>query len=424
MKNKVHYLFILLVTFIFFGCKDEENGTKMEVPYDPSKPVEVSTFMPDSGGLTTKFVVKGKNFGTDISKIKVIFNENKEATIIASNGETIYCLVPKQPAGDNKVSVVVENNRIDLDKTFHYTAVELVSTITGQTGVGGYVDGPLLTARFNRIPGVGVLTGNNILLCEGYDNRVRLASIDDNVVTTLYSGNNFVKPAVTKDRKKAYVISKIAPHVVFCFSQDALWAPKTIARKIEGVTGEIWAAALDDDEKYLYFRDHYGKFGRIEIANPLNVEILNQNCGAVDLTVSYLAFNSVDQHFYLSVQNSQGIYRISKDGKTVEQYVGFNGIGNVNGPRQEAVLRNPTGMTFDSEGNLYFCDSMGFVIRKVDFATGYCSTIAGTYNKGGGDDGEPLKATLNYPYDIAVDDEDNFYISQTWGCSLRKLAIE
>ena len=54
------------------------------------------------------------------------------------------------------------------------------------------------------------------------------------------------------------------------------------ASLLKTVDGDIYACAMDDEEKFLYFRDHKGRFGRMEIANPDNVEILNENCGTVD----------------------------------------------------------------------------------------------------------------------------------------------
>lgn len=433
MKNN-RFLVVLCMVFAAFAslssCSDKDDKTSGGgTEHDPNLPVEVTGFMPELGGFRTKCIIKGKNFGTDKSKVKVFFAGDREATVIGLDGETIYCLAPKQETGNSSVAVEVNGKKIDVkDKVFAYTAVEQVSTVSGQTGTSGYIDGTLTEARFTYMTGVGALINNNLIISEGHPgnsgHRLRLVSLSENKVITLDNGRDFCKPAVTKDKKRAYVITLKEPHAVLFFDQASLWAPETLTRSINGFSGQIWAATLDDEDRYLYFRDSKGKLGRLDTTNPSNVEVLNEACGAADKDISYLAFNRVDQHFYMTVQNSQGIYRISKDGKIVEQYAGFNGVGNADGPRLDATMNNPVGLAFDNEGNLYCTESSGFVIRKIGLKDGYCVTVAGKYGKAGGEDGLPLASIFSYPYDITNDGEGNFYIVEGWGCLLRKFAIE
>ena len=128
----------------------------------------------------------------------------------------------------------------------------------------------------------------------------------------------------------------------------------------------------------------------------------------------------------MTVQNAHGVYKISKDGQTVEQFAGFNGVGSMDGPRMSASFRNPTGMAFDVDGNMYITDSMGFTIRKIGHADGMVTTVAGIYNKADNNkvEGLPSEVTFTYPYDISVDDDGNFYIIEGWGSDVRKFAIE
>lgn len=427
--------FVLLLVG-FLSCKEDysfRNAAMDGIPFDPNKPVEVGTIMPDSGGYKTPFVIEGSNFGTDISKIKVIFsgeNTTRVAPLVRSNGELIYGIMPKLDNGLNEVRVEIEGLEKVMSPTrFSYTKVEQVTTVAGKNGVAGYVDGTLVESRFGNILGMNVVTGNNLIICEGKHNRVRMLSVDENKVSTLMTGYNFGHPAVTKDGTTAYVVAIGSPHIVFRFAQKDSWTGKkmvsSIIDKEKGlIDGDIYACVLDDEEKYLYFRDHKGRFARLEIADPVNVEILNEKCGDVDKQISYIAWNPVDKCFYMTVQNAQGIYKVSNDGKQVEPYAGFNGIGGEDGPRLNASFRNPTGMAFDADGNMYVTDSMGFIIRKINRIDGLVTTVAGQYNKNGGDDGLPLDARFNYPYDICIDDEGSFYIGLSHGCSVRKYAVE
>lgn len=429
-KTKAAILLALLglIPLGFVACSEDYKFEPAPIPgvaFDPSKPVEVAGIFPDSGGYLTPFIIKGSNFGTDTAKIKVYFNGTRLATIVSSNGTTLYGITPKQENGDNRITVAIDGKEpVTGDKTYHYTKVERVSTVAGKSGAGGYVDGNPIDARFNYMYGVNVLVGNNLVVCEGRNGRVRMVSEADNKVSTLFTGANFGHPAVTKDRKRFFIVQIQKPHNVYSFDQAGSWNAKRLTGALSDFTGDIYSCALDDDEKYLYFRDHQGKLGRMEIANPENVEVMNTACGNVDKNVSYLVWSKYDKCFYLSLQNAMGIYKVSHDGKTVEQYAGFNGVGGQDGPKATASFKNPTGMAFDFDGNMYITDSMGFTIRKINHTDGMVTTVAGQYNKGGGTDGLPLEATFSYPYDISVDDDGNFYLIEGWGCTVRKYAIE
>jgi len=52
---------LLLLLLILVSCNDDD--TSPGAVRDPSLPVHLDTFMPDSGGIRTKFIVKGFNLG-------------------------------------------------------------------------------------------------------------------------------------------------------------------------------------------------------------------------------------------------------------------------------------------------------------------------------------------------------------------------
>ena len=59
--------------------------------------------MPDSGGIRTKFIVKGSNFGEDKSQVKVYFKDEvgneREALVLGVKPDVIYAQVPSKPEG-------------------------------------------------------------------------------------------------------------------------------------------------------------------------------------------------------------------------------------------------------------------------------------------------------------------------------------
>ena len=77
-------------------------------------------------------------------------------------------------------------------------------------------------------------------------------------------------------------------------------------------------------------------------------------------------------------------------------------------------LFGPTGITFDSSGNLYIADYFNYVIREVNASSGLISTVAGDNSLGAGfagDLGPALSAQLSRPAGVAVDSAGNMYIA-------------
>ncbi len=422
-----HIKFLLWgIVFLLASCKDDSS---VGIKYDSSQPIELTSFMPDSGGIRTKFIVEGSNFGTEDSIVKVLFSEDeKEATVIGVNNERIYCLVPKESGGDNIVKVVVDEDTVSFgeDNTFKYTVAENVSTIVGVSGEGGSDDGILSDGRVQRTFGIAAVEGGDLLTFETYSGTVRYIAIEDNAISTIQTGFYGGQPAISQDRQTLYSIGYSAgEHKVYKYTYENLWEPEIVVSGISESTTSIFSCALDDTEEWLYFRDVAGQFGRLEIANPSNVEILNTDVGTVSSgNYVYLTYSPVDDCFFLAVQSTQGIYKISKDGQTIDEYIGFNGLGTTNAQREDCKLYNPVGVTVDSEGNLYWCDSSSFTIRKFNRKSEYVSTIAGIAGTAGGDNGEPLESSFSYPYCMNADEEDNFFIGESWGCTIRELAIE
>ena len=70
----------------------------------------------------------------------------------------------------------------------------------------------------------------------------------------------------------------------------------------------------------------------------------------------------------------------------------------------QASLNMPHEIQFDAAGHLYIAERDNHVIRKVDARTGLMSTLAGTATAGfSGDGGPAARAQLRQPHSIAVD---------------------
>jgi sugar lactone lactonase YvrE len=115
-------------------------------------------------------------------------------------------------------------------------------------------------------------------------------------------------------------------------------------------------------------------------------------------------FIAMREHNIISRIDTKGMMtRYAGSGKS-----GFSGDG---GQATNASFRVPAGLAFDLEGNLYIADRENHRVRKVD-TKGYISTFAGIGEAGfSGDEGPAVKARLNLPSGVVVDKKGNLYIS-------------
>jgi streptogramin lyase len=105
-------------------------------------------------------------------------------------------------------------------------------------------------------------------------------------------------------------------------------------------------------------------------------------------------------------------------GNGIAGYSGDGGLGT------NAKISYPMGITLDTNGNLYICDTGNYVIRRVDAVTGEISTFAGTGTFGyTGDGGLATSAKITYPYAVATDASDNVYIADYYNAVIRKVTI-
>jgi len=128
-----------------------------------------------------------------------------------------------------------------------------------------------------------------------------------------------------------------------------------------------------------------------------------------------------DGNLYIADSDNHRIRKVS--GGTISTIAGsgqvypqsngsFSGDG---GLATSANLSFPSGVAFDSDGNLLIADTGNSAIRLLNTTTGDISTVAGTPTKQGfgGDTGLATSALLSGPLGIAADQSGNFYISDT-----------
>ncbi|HEY6083887.1 MAG TPA: hypothetical protein VIU63_00740 [Nitrospira sp.] len=87
-----------------------------------------------------------------------------------------------------------------------------------------------------------------------------------------------------------------------------------------------------------------------------------------------------------------------------------------------ASLSRPSSMAIDGEGNIYITDSDNHLVRRWDRVSERLERVAGVgVPRDGGDGGSAREAGLNYPFGVAVNDEGDVFIADTFNHRIRKI---
>jgi sugar lactone lactonase YvrE len=150
---------------------------------------------------------------------------------------------------------------------------------------------------------------------------------------------------------------------------------------------------------------------------------------ATSAQISYPGGVAVDKQGNVYIGEYSG-YRIRKiaAGSGLISTICGNGTWGYNGdsiPAAAAIIREVSGITTDTAGNVYFSDLGNAMVRKIDISTGIIMTLAGTGVSGyNGDSARVDTAQLNFPYGLAVDVSGNFvYVADKGNLRVRKVDI-
>lgn len=426
--------FLLLIV----GCNEDKKSTA----FDPNQPVKFTEFMPDSGGIRTKFIVKGSNFGEDKSQVKVYFKDKvgneREALVLGVKPDVIYAQVPKQAGGESHVRVEIAGKEAELsssERTFKYIVASSVSTVVGKAKEPGNKDGTLGETTFTTPKFVAVDNDDNIFIFD-FNGRTRLSSIEQNKTITLLDGM-FIGQPVFLDEERKYLFSSCTNGSFGCFLFDAnvSWIADRMGQLVPN-GGWVQSVVLDPvDSTFVIYRQETGQL----LTQPFdkNKKTLSPNktkqIGTLydGGTNGLCAYNPVDKYVYCVLHSKSAVYRfkLTRDADgwpaldgDIDEYIPGAGAGFRDGDVQEAQFNEPRGIAIDKEGNLYIADVSNHRIRKVDTKLNIVTTIAG--GEKGYKDGDPLESQFNQPWGVFLDKNEFLYIADSENHCIRKLAIE
>ena len=136
---------------------------------------------------------------------------------------------------------------------------------------------------------------------------------------------------------------------------------------------------------------------------------------------SGVAYDSTGDLF-LADANNHVVREVSAAGViTTIAGTGTAGFGGDGGPATSAYLDTPTGVAVDASGTIYIADSHNHRVREVSGGT--ITTVAGTGTAGFSGDGAAASAAqLALPSAVAIDASGNLYIADTNNNRVRKVA--
>lgn len=135
-----------------------------------------------------------------------------------------------------------------------------------------------------------------------------------------------------------------------------------------------------------------------------------------------------DNDLYISVADLGHIYKYSVDTQTCEKVTG--GIYQLyqDGTLEGALFNHPGQICMDKNSNIYVADQYNCCIRKIDLKAGQVTTVAGKAEQLGGIqghvDGPVDEALFDDPTGIAISEDGVIYVSEKDNHGIRRIATE
>lgn len=129
---------LALLSFGLTACEGTANiedyiETHEASPFDPSKPVTITRFTPESGGVGQQIVIYGTNFGNDPEIVDLKIG-GKQAVVVSCGGNALYTFAPSKCfRGDIELTIGEEGHKqsCTAEKKFEYERKMVVGTLCG-----------------------------------------------------------------------------------------------------------------------------------------------------------------------------------------------------------------------------------------------------------------------------------------------------
>lgn len=270
---------------------------------------------------------------------------------------------------------------------------QLVLTIAGQLDSTGAVNGPALQAHFNNPHGIAVDGSGNIYVADRFGHRIRKITPGGTVSTLAGSGNQGTANGQGTNAEFNEPWGLCADSIGNVYVADTR---NNKIRKID-VNGNVTNFAGTGN-----FGASNGPALSSTFGNPTGIEI-DESTGII----------------YVADHLTHIIRKIDPAGNVTTLAGTAFLTGTANGQGAAARFNRPYGLELDNNGNIIIADEWNHLIRRVT-PTGLVTTIAGNGTLGS-QDGTGAAAMFNYPWDVAVDDNDDIYVADGFNNTIRKI---
>ena len=321
---------------------------------------------------------------------------------------------PNDVAVDGAGNVyVVDSDNYTIRKI---TPAGVTTTLAGQPGYTGNVDGPGSSARFGSSYRIAVDGGGNIYVSDSANNSVRKVS-PDGTVSTLAT-RIFGPDGIAADPAgNVYVVAQDASSILKITPQGAVSTLATLP-----TLGRVLAI---DPAGNCYV----GELTAIRKVAPDGTSAVfagNETVsGSTNGTGTDARFQELDGISYDSTQHrlvvvDAGYVRQISAAGVVSALAGTPGaVGSQDGAGSAAQFFNPEGVTVDGSGNIYVPDTFNSTIRKVS-SGGVVTTFAGVTSRGNNVGTGPL-ARFFEVQGAACDANGNVYVTDPFSAAIRKV---
>lgn len=426
--------FAICGSLLLTACTKNKTSEAV-AKFDPSKPVMLNRFTPDSGGVGTQMIIYGDNFGSDASIVKVFINGVPAPVVGVKNG-SIFVLIPSQAGeGPVKVKVGADANMKEVSSTtnFNYLFNPVVGTLAGFTDKDGrtaIVDGDIKKAQFEEPYWLTFDQHKNLYLLEEGRGLRFIDSARTMVKTLFRTGNGLDRPRtlafnptfdtlyVTNDQwdERGLSTAILTPESGFTRWNALILSQTTNGGDAHPKTGDFFFNSYAKGEMFKW--DRTNKSSRLMYrVDDVNWEFNIQFAPGGDFA-------------YIVVVNQSYVLRTkyNKETGTLDAPVHFVGgrgqHGHRDGVGADARFDHPQQGTFDKSNNFYLADVRNHCIRKIT-PEGVVSTFAGRPREYGYADGPLRKAQFDQPWGIVYDeDAATFYVADQKNRRIRTISVE
>ena len=447
-------LFNLTILFalgacVLSSCKEEKHSLE----HDPNKPSVFHDYSPKEGAVRTRLYIRGENFGTDVSKIKVYIGE-KELKVIGANGTEIFCMVPrKTTSGD--VRVVIDGNEHTFAEPFVYTSTITVGTLVGnvnELGQSSIVNGTFEEAGFDLPTWLLFEPGENSLFVVERDRAVRKVDLNERMVSTLITNGQAAfrriqTATLSPDNDTLFIVddhgqnNTTKPAIAYTLRSENY---RRVYPYIYDRTS--YSCASHPIDNIMFFNTHWGGGIQKAFINPLTKELTSKELFKTSSANVHpnIFFHPSGNFAYLMVGNVIWKTMYNWTTQELEPAVVFVGQYNVKGDvdaigtsarfgllNQGVFVKNDKYVGQADQYDFYVADIDNHSIRTIS-PMGEVSTFAGKGSpasdgkKEGYIDGDLRReARFNKPTGIAYDEANQiFYISEEVNKRIRTIGVE